>query len=113
MMDEPQKAQNPTVINSSELFNFLMVQEQNNVLEAIRIFEFRKEKNMDPRPARIQLKVAIKILLLRMIPYLKNGNISREKIEERLKEANDYELIKIYYDLAEIINMNTNRRVIL
>jgi len=107
------KSQSPGMINSSELFNYLMVQEQNNVLEAIRVYEFRNDREMDPRMAKAQLKVALKILILRMDPYLKNGRITREQLNERMRNSDAQELMKVYYDLSDVINMNTNRRVIL
>jgi hypothetical protein len=90
-----------------------MVQEQNNVLEAIRVYEFRNDREMDPRMAKAQLKVALKILILRMDPYLKNGRITREQLNERMRNSDAQELMKVYYDLSDVINMNTNRRVIL
>lgn len=112
-MDEPQKNNNPMIMNSSDLFHYLLVQEQNNVLEAVRILEFRNEKQMDPRPARAQLKVALKILILRMDPYLKSGKMTRDEVARRMTSQDDQELMKVYYDLSEVINMNMNRRVLL
>lgn len=113
MNEEPQRTQNPMMVNSSELFNYLLVQEQNNVLEAIRNLEFRNERGLDPRSSQAQLKVALKILILRMDPYLKNGKVTRESLDYRMRSSSDDELMKVYHDLSEIINMNMNRKVIL
>jgi hypothetical protein len=100
-------------INPTDLFNYYLGMEQNNVLECIRALEYRKEKRIDPFPARMQLNVNLKLLVLRMEPFLKTNNKNREEILKRIKVCSNEGIVELYTELAEIINLNTNRKVLL
>ena len=100
-------------ISPSDMFNFYLSQEQNNVLESIRALEIRKEKNLDPRPARVYLNVCLKILILRMDPLLRDSGKNRDELLGRIHNLKEDGVIEFYNELAKIISRKTNKRTIL